>query len=96
MEAKETQIQRLQSMLLGYANEEAIGKHSKSVFLQCFRNKTYAEDTKTKEILKFCFKIVKEYQKLSGLNKKSDVQFATTICICKLRNVFALRMGRKS
>ena len=34
--ASETQILRLQGMLLGYANEETLGKHSKSVFLQCF------------------------------------------------------------
>ena len=34
--ASETQILRLQDMLLGYANEETFGKHCKSVFLQCF------------------------------------------------------------
>ena len=34
--ASETQILRLQDMLLGYAKEETFGKHSKSVFLQCF------------------------------------------------------------
>ena len=33
-----TQILRLQNILLGYANEETIGKHSKSVFLRCFLN----------------------------------------------------------
>ena len=33
-----TQILRLQNMLLGYANKETIGKHQKSVFLQCFPN----------------------------------------------------------
>ena len=31
-----TQILRLQDILLEYANEETFGKHSKSVFLQCF------------------------------------------------------------
>ena len=62
--ASETQILRLQDMLLGYANEETFGKHSK-----CFFNvsqviprllpyATYVEDTKSaswkqKMLLKF-------------------------------------------
>ena len=34
--ASETQILRLQDVLLEYANKEAFGKHLKSLFLQCF------------------------------------------------------------
>ena len=34
--ASETQILRLQDMLLGYVNDETFEKHSKSVFPQCF------------------------------------------------------------
>ena len=47
----ETQILRYQDMLLGYANDETFGKHSRSVFLQCFPSDssfaphaTYVED----------------------------------------------------
>ena len=34
-----------------------------------------------------------EYHKFFGLNKISDVQPATTVFICQLSNVFALRGG---
>ena len=52
--ASETQILGLQNMLLGYANEETFGKHSKSVFLSVSQviprllpKATYVEDTKS-------------------------------------------------
>ena len=52
--ASETQILRLQGMLLGYANEETFGKHSKSCFFSVFQviprllpHATYVEDTKS-------------------------------------------------
>ena len=52
--ASETQILRLQNMLLRYANEETFGKHSKSVFFSVSKviprllpNATYVEDTKS-------------------------------------------------
>ena len=43
--ACETQTLSLQHMLLKYAHEEAFGKHSKSVFLQCFPNVCYKHKT---------------------------------------------------
>ena len=50
--ASETQIPRLQDMLLGYANEETFGKHSKSVFLQCFPSDSSRVCSPTQHMLK--------------------------------------------
>ena len=63
--------------------------------LNNFFNQKQSLGLKIQEIFNFCFKISKEYQKLSGLNKKRNVQFATTLFIYQQGHVFALGGGKQ-
>ena len=45
--------------------------------------------------LKKYSRILKEYEKLSSLNKKSDLKLTTTSTICQLRNISALGGPKK-